>query len=69
MPEITDSSAISNIDYDEDSQELSVTMVDDGRSYVYAGVPKEIYDAFISASSKGRYFNDTIQPDYGIRRR
>ncbi len=57
------STAIRNFDYDEDEQQLVVTFVT-GRTYVYEAVPREVYDAFRSASSKGGFFNRFIRDRY-----
>lgn len=62
MPYVT-SSAIARIEYNELSRELEV-MFTSGRTYTYYGVPKEIYVAFISTSSKGQFFNDHIKDQY-----
>lgn len=67
MPAV-ESSAISAIEYDEESRELSVTMVDGGNTYVYPDVPKSVYEAFLNAGSKGVFFNREFEPQYGLRR-
>ena len=58
---VQDSSAISDIVYREQTGDLFVFFVD-GTSYIYDGVPQSVADAFMSADSKGRYFNKFIRP-------
>jgi hypothetical protein len=60
------SSAIRLISYDEAAQRLSVTFVTK-RRYVYACVPKHIYDAFVRAPSWGIFFNSEIRGFYEYR--
>jgi len=36
----------------------------DGKPYSYVGVPRKIYDQFIQANSKGRFFQDNIVDRY-----
>lgn len=68
MPEVS-SSCVSAIDWDEDSGELRVTLSDGGNTYVYPNIPQRVYEAFLAAPSKGRFFNYTLEPQYGVRRR
>jgi len=58
-----DSVSIEAIGYDVDSQELHVRFVS-GETYMYSGVPSNVFDAFVSAPSKGSYFNREIKPAY-----
>jgi len=62
MPRVR-SSAIAAIDYNEAARELYITFRESGK-YTYYGVPKHIYEAFLSASSKGRFFNNQIKDRY-----
>lgn len=55
MPQ-RESTAISDIEYDEASRQMRVTFTT-GRIYIYIDVPLEEYDAFVSADSRGRHFN------------
>ncbi len=57
------SSMISRVAYDEESEALSIWFRETGR-YVYHGVPSAIYDALKRAPSAGRYFNESIKPRY-----
>ena len=56
MPEMiyVDSSNVEAIGYDGDARELHVQFVS-GRSYVYYEVPQDVFDAFMSATSKGSF--------------
>jgi KTSC domain-containing protein len=57
------SSVISYIKYDDQSHTLFVTFVS-GVKYAYQKVPYRIYQAFRTASSKGRYLNENIKGSY-----
>jgi len=39
-----------------------------GRIYEYYGVPRSVYSAFLSAPSKGKYFNAHVRGHYRYRR-
>lgn len=58
-----DSSYIAAIGHDEGSEDLHVEMKS-GKTYTYRGVPKAIFDEFLSAPSKGRFLNDRIKGTY-----
>ena len=62
MPEMSfvDSSNIEAIGYDETSQELHVQFLSGGK-YVYYDVPRELFDAFMAAPSKGSFLNREIK--------
>jgi hypothetical protein len=57
------SSVVEAVAYDEARQHLDVKLRT-GRAYRYLDVPPEIYHAFITAGSKGRYYNDHIRDVY-----
>jgi hypothetical protein len=61
------STAIGKIAYDEQSQQLSVSFVTNGRRYVYFDVPLEAYEAFRHAFAKGVHFNTHIRDAYACR--
>ncbi len=46
--------------------ELTVTFTT-GRIYVYRGVPRDLFDAFAAAPSKGTFFNREIRDRYPYR--
>jgi hypothetical protein len=60
------STAISDIDYDEDSETLTVRFTD-GTVYAYWNVPAEEYANLLYASSAGGYFNANIRNRYNYR--
>ncbi len=62
MPQVA-SSVISWIDYNAPACELHVTFAS-GRTYVYSGVPLEVYLQFCRAASKGEFFNTLIKDRY-----
>jgi len=63
MPRL-DSSAIRRVTYNPKTQKMNVKFVGTGKQYTYVGVPKDVYDDFIDASSAGQFFNDNIKDDY-----
>ena len=64
MPRVTMfSSAIRTVEYDEARQRLVITLAN-GRTYRYLDVPPDVYQAFLAAQSKGRFYNDHIRDVY-----
>ncbi|HEX3916923.1 MAG TPA: KTSC domain-containing protein [Caulobacteraceae bacterium] len=61
--DLTDSTAIRGIRYDEERQRLVVRFID-GDEYAYVGVPGEVHRSFADADSKGRFFADKIRGRY-----
>jgi hypothetical protein len=61
------SSSIASIGYSADTKTLEVEFVT-GRVYRYRGVEEETYEAFMSASSKGTFFNERIKDGYPFER-
>ena len=62
-----ESSAISEIDYDEERAKLLVRFAS-GERYVYVGVPGEVHRSFVDAESKGRFFQAEIRDQYPYNR-
>ena len=60
------STAIANIKYDDRRNRLTVTFVT-GRIYEYVDVPSEVAASFLSAVSKGTFFNSYIRDRYDFR--
>jgi KTSC domain-containing protein len=60
------STAIRNLFYVLKKRELEVTFVS-GRSYVYADVPADVFEAFKTAESRGTFFNHEIRDRYEFR--
>lgn len=56
-----DSSAVSAVRWDISAMEVRFT---NGYEYAYPGVPMELFEEFLQASSKGKFFNSFIKP-YG----
>lgn len=67
MPEMiyVDSSNIEAIGYDDDAQELHVRFLS-GASYIYHGVPRQIFDDLMQATSKGSFLNREVKSVYGF---
>ena len=62
-----DSSAISQLGYNATKQRLLVTFKGSrGKSYEYLGVSRQRWTAVRNASSKGRYINAAIKPNYPV---
>jgi hypothetical protein len=61
------SAAVSDIDYDEKDDRLTVRFAS-GSRYAYFGVPPAEYRAFIDADSKGRFFHHRILDRYPFAR-
>jgi hypothetical protein len=67
MPTVR-STAIQRIQHDEPRRRLSVWF-ESGEQYDYADVPRDVYEAFVSADSKGRYFAEHIRDHYPFEHR
>jgi hypothetical protein len=57
------SSNIGAIGYDGVTRELHVQFKS-GRTYKYSNVPLDVYDAFLAAESKGKYFAANVRGKY-----
>ena len=57
------SSNISSVGYDPDSQTLEIEF-NNGGVYQYSGVPESVYDGMMGADSKGKYFHANINKTY-----
>jgi len=62
-----ESTAIDQIDYDEERTKLLVRF-QSGERYVYVGVPGEVHRSFVEADSKGRFFQAQIRDRYPFNR-
>jgi hypothetical protein len=60
------SSMIERVAYDEEARALSIWFRETGR-YVYADVPRAIYDGLKKAPSAGRFFNECIKRRFPCR--
>lgn len=66
-PIARDSMCVESIDYDWESNDLTVNFQQRG-SYVYHGVSLETFSEFGSAYSMGTYFNLYIRDQYSYER-
>jgi hypothetical protein len=55
------------VGYDSDSSTLEVTFRNGG-VYHYSGVPQELYQGLLQASSLGTFFNEKIKDSYPFKR-
>ena len=62
-----ESTAISDIDYDEEHEKLFVRFTS-GAECIYVGVPPTVHRAFAEASSKGEFFGEEIRNCYPYNR-
>jgi hypothetical protein len=58
------STAIRHIGYDSQRHELFVTFVPSGKTYVYYDVPEDVFHAFVTAESRGSFFNALVRERY-----
>lgn len=63
MDIIINSTTISSADYDETAEILTIRF-HNGHNYVYNGVPKSVFEEFLSSPSKGKYYNSFIKGRY-----
>ena len=61
------SSHLSAVQYDYLNREMRIQF-HGGSIYAYDGVPQDVYDALMGASSKGKYFHAAIEGAYAYRR-
>jgi hypothetical protein len=61
------STVIAQFTYAKLKSELVVTFRS-GKRYAYEGVPSKVYEDFLRAGSKGRYFTLHIRDRYRMRR-
>ena len=63
MPYVN-STAIARIEHDPNSRHLQIWFRESSGPYTYFNVPESVYRAFLTAPSKGQYFNDHIRDQY-----
>ena len=61
------STAITDIEYDDDHGKLYVRFAD-GDRYVYVGVPGDLHRGFLDAESKGGFFAEEIRDRFPYNR-
>lgn len=57
------STAIISVGYDPESRKMRIRFKQ-GRAYSFCNVPQHVFDKFLSASSKGRYYDRYIKDRY-----
>ena len=57
------SSAISHLGYDRNTQQMKITFMESG-TYDYCGVPENIFNEFLNASSIGTHYYEYIKDNY-----
>ena len=57
------SSNVSSVGYDADSQTLEIEF-NNGGVYQYSGVPESVYEGMMGADSKGKYIHANIKNTY-----
>lgn len=57
------SSAIEAVGYDPSTRRMRIRFAG-GNEYDFCGVPRSVYEALMSASSKGIFYNDHIRDRY-----
>ncbi len=58
------SSSVEEIGYDPTSMVLCVRFLESRRVYVYYDVDSSVFEDFLQAESKGKYFNSAIKGNY-----
>ena len=61
--QITNSSTIQEIGYDEETKTLYIIFKGSGK-YLYYDVPKEVWEAMVKAKSTGKFFYREIKGGY-----
>lgn len=61
-----DSSAISEVGYNEDDNTLKIVF-NNGAEYEYLDIPKTQYKEFVKAPSIGRYYNKNIKLKFNVK--
>lgn len=57
------SSNIASVGHDSNTGDLYVDFLN-GDTYVYSGVPAEVFEAFANSSSPGRFLHSNIKNQY-----
>lgn len=60
-----DSSFIDAFAYYEPLQRLEVKMKN--REYIHNGVPVKVFKEFMASNSKGKFYNEVIKKNYGVK--
>lgn len=66
IDESVSSSALSNVNYDPDTEALNVQFNGSSKHYFYPAVPLELVQALLRAPSKGEFFMKNIHDQYSM---
>lgn len=66
MPFFPQSTALSFAEYDPVQRTLHIKFRHGFKTYTYYGIPAQIYEGLIRASSKGRYYDAHIKDRYSF---
>ena len=58
------SSAIRHARYDTTANRMWITFTSSFKEYEFCGVPQDVYDGLLSASSVGQYYDNYIRDKY-----
>lgn len=58
-----ESSWINAVNYFAEEEAVEINLIN-GKTYVYFGVPKSVFNDFLDATSKGKFYNDQIKGEY-----
>ena len=59
------SSNIEAVGFDEDLSQLHIRF-HSGQTYIYDGVPRDLFEDLMMAASLGSFFNREIKPNFGF---
>lgn len=63
------SSNVECVGYDPEFMELHIRFVDSAPTYVYLGVPQQVFDEMMAAPSKGSFLNQCVKNVYPFEKR
>lgn len=63
------STCLSDVSYDSDTAELTLTFKQDGSVYTYSSVQEWEVDKLVEAGSVGAHFNYNVRSEFPFRRR
>jgi hypothetical protein len=66
--QLVSSRSVAAVGYDAETSALVIRFHNQSRVYRYMGVPREVYDTFMSSSSMGRFFTQHIKGNYPFER-
>lgn len=66
--EAVESTALCEVGYRPETQELYVRFLESGEVYVYSDVRSSVFDALCEAQSKGQFYSLNIRNNFPYRR-